>query len=427
VNQLYKYRQNFFAFGLDYISFASAMAFLNLNTILPTFVSRMGASTALVGFFSTALMVAWALPQAPAGNVTARREKKKPLLMKAVFLGRPVTLIIPAVLLITRADPPWIVLTTILVGFTFFFASDAFASVPWLDLLGRVFPAERRGRVISIWQVGKAISVLGISVLVGYLLGASGPAFPTNYVWIFSGVALCLGVSTVALLFLHEPPVPDDEPATTHIPWREFGRHLHSIWQHDSRFRLLAVARITFSLSAMSFPFYVLYATNTLNLPDATIGIFIFAQTVGASLASIILGRMADKHGAQRVIIIGTIIATTAPLLALGFALGGLNLRWLYVWIYACIGLADNLIMLGYFNYMFDIIPAGQRPIYMGAFNAIGAIGVLGPTIAGWLIGLTSYALLFVISLGFGLLTLGMVIRLPRVRGTVKPAIIDQI
>ena len=102
-----------------------------------------------------------------------------------------------------------------------------------------------------------------------------------------------------------------------------------------------------------------------------------------------------------------------------------MNLRWLYVWIYVCIGLADNLIMLGYLNYMFDIIPAGQRPIYMGAFNAIGAIGVLGPSIAGWLLGLTSYAVLFAISLGFGLLTLGLAIRLPRVRGIVEPVATD--
>ena len=425
MTQPYKQRRNFFAFGFDYISFASALAFLNLNTILPTFVSRMGLSTALVGLLSTILMVAWALPQAPAGNIAARQEKKKPLLMKAVLLGRPVTLAIPAILLITHADPPWIILATILIGFTFFFASDAFASVPWLDLLGRAFPAERRGQVISMWQVGKAVAVLGISALVSYLLGASGPPFPTNYVWIFGGVTLCLGISTVAILFLYEPPVPENEPATTHIPWRDFGRHLHNIWRQDSRFRLLAVARITFSLSAMSFPFYVLYATNTLYIPDATIGVFIFAQTVGASLASVILGRMADQHGAQRVIIIGTIIATTAPLLALGFSLGGLNLRWLYVWIYVCIGLADNLIMLGYLNYMFDIIPAGQRPIYMGAFNAIGAIGVLGPSIAGWLLGLTSYAVLFAISLGFGLLTLGLAIRLPRVRGIVKSVVTD--
>lgn len=420
MNQGYKQNRNFLAFGLDYVSFASALAFLNLNTILPTFVSRMGAPATLVGLFSTVLMVAWALPQAAAGNVTARQETKKPLLLRAVFLGRPVTLTIPLVLLITRADPPWIILMTILVGFALFFASDAFASVPWLDLLGRAFPAERRGRVISMWQVGKAVSVLGISALVGYLLGTDGPTFPANYVWIFSGVALCLGISTLAILFIFEPPVPDDEPPTTLIPWREFAAHLHAIWKTDSRFRLLSVARVTFSLSSMAFPFYVLYATDTLRIPDATIGIFIFAQTVGASLASIILGRMADQHGAQRVIIIGTIVAASAPLLALVFALGGLSVRSLYVWIYVCIGLADNLVMLGYLNYLFDIVPAGQRPIYMGTFNTIGSIGVLGPSIAGWLLGLTSYAVLFAVSLGFGLLTLALATRIPRVRGVLE-------
>jgi MFS family permease len=172
----------------------------------------------------------------------------------------------------------------------------------------------------------------------------------------------------------------------------------------------------------MSFPFYVLYATDTLAVPDQTIGVFIFAQTVGASLASLFLGRLADRQGAQRVIVVGTIVAITAPILALAFALGGLTLRWAYVWIYICIGLVDNLIMLGYLNYLLDIAPPGQRTIYMGTFSAIGAIGVLGPTIAGWLLGLTSYSFLFAISLGFGLLTLAVMARLPRVRDNTPAA-----
>lgn len=417
MKQSHRQNHNFIAFGIDYISFASALAFLNLNTILPTFVSRMGAAPTLVGLITTTLMVAWSLPQVLAGNIAARQEKKKPLLLKAALIGRPVTLTIPIVLLLTQADPPWLMLVTILVGFSFFFASDAFAAVPWLDLLGRAFPAESRGRMISLWQVGKAITVLGISALVGFLLSPSGPVFPMNYVWIFGGVVLGLLGSTIGLFLIYEPPVPENEPATTHIPWREFGRHLGTILRQDSRFRRLTLGRVAFTLSSMSFPFYVLYATDTLAVPDQTIGVFIFAQTVGASLASLILGRLADRQGAQRVIVIGTVISLTAPVLALGFALGGLAIRWTYVWIYICIGLADNLIMLGYINYLLDIAPPGQRTIYMGTFSTIGAIGVLGPTIAGWLLGLTSFGVLFAISLGFGLLTLAIMIRLPRVRG----------
>jgi MFS family permease len=175
----------------------------------------------------------------------------------------------------------------------------------------------------------------------------------------------------------------------------------------------------------MAFPFYILYATEKLHFTEQVIGVFIVAQTGGVLVAGLVLGRVADRHGAQRAIQIGALLALTAPILALTIAFAGQNvagiLRNAYAWIYICIGLADNLIMLGYLNYTIDITPPGQRAIYMGIFNALATIGVLGPTIAGWLLSRTSYPVLFGVTLAIGTAALALAFSLPASRELAQP------
>lgn len=412
-------RRNLYAFAGDYIAFAVAMGFLSMNIILPAFAAELGASSTLVGTLVTVLAVAWGLPQVFIGNVAARFEHKKPMLVKAALIGRPFTLIVPIVIVLTKAQPAGLVLMVIMAAYSIFFMSDAFASVGWMHLMSRVFPPERRGSVISRWQLGKAVGLLGVSALVGVILGEHGPAFPFNYLWVYVGVSVCLLGSTISLFFIDEP-APEADEAEAPVPWKELGRHLSQLWKADLRFRRLTITRVLFSLSTMAFPFYVIYATDELHFSAGTAGLFILAQTVGASLASILLGRMADQRGAQRAIQIGGLIAMSAPVIALIFVFaGGLAdgpLRFAFAWIYVCMGLADNLMMLGYFNYLFDVTPKNQRSMTMGAFNALSTIGVLGPIIAGWLLQLTSFAVLFVVVLMFALAAQVLAVRLPPAR-----------
>ncbi len=421
-----KKTRNFIAFGTDYVFFASALAFMGLNTILPSFANQLGASPTLVGSIVTVLLISWCIPQLVAGNLAARFERKKSLLVRMVFAGRPFTLLVPLIVILTQARPAWLNLLVILAAMAIFFGTDAFAAVPWYELLGRAFPADERGRIISIWQVGKAVMLFGLAILTGWILSGQGPSFPYNYALLFWGGVVCLGISAIGITGIYESPPPEDEPAATYVAWRSFGTYLLRLWQEDPRFRQLVLARVLFSYSTMAFPFYVLYATDELLMSPQTIGAFIFAQTAGASLSSLILGRVADRWGAQRVIQIGTSVAITAPILALALTLAQdsltVFLTYIYIWVYVCIGLTENMMMLGYMNYLFDIIPSGKRAMYMGTFNALTSIGVLAPTVAGWLLGQTSYGVLFGVALIFGIITLTLVSRLPLARDLHPPS-----
>jgi len=404
-----KHKQNLIAFGIDYIAFGLALGAMNLNTVLPAFAAELGASTRMIGILLTVLYLAWGLPQVIAANITARLEKKKPFLLKVVLLSRPVTLAVPIVIFLTHGTPVWLNLLVVLLAFATFFLTDAFAAVPWFDMLARAFHEDTRGRVMSVWQIITAFSMLGISALIGFILGDSGPGFPENYAYLFLTASCLLIISSIGMLAIHEVTDQKGEPETTYIPWKDYGQHVLRLWKEDERLRQIVIARVLFSLSGMAFPFYVLYATDALQFSGQVIGLFVLATTVGGSISSFLLGRVADKYGAQRTIQIGSVLMVSMPILAILFTLLNGNIggvRYVYVWIYVCMGMGDALVMIGHYNYVFDIATPGHRPIYVGTYGALISIGVLGPVFAGWLVSVTSYRVLFIVSLVAGLVGL---------------------
>ena len=178
----------------------------------------------------------------------------------------------------------------------------------------------------------------------------------------------------------------------------------------------------------MASPFYVLYATEKMGLPDPIIALFILAQTAGSLLGSLVLGRIADRHGARRAIQASLLATTLAPVLALGLSLvhsAASAVHILFFLIYVVIGLIENIGLLGFLNYILDASPAGQRSIYLGTSNTIASLGVIGPVFAGWLLGLTSYPALFVVTTVFaaGAFLLGL--RLPIVRIALPPIVLS--
>ena len=70
----------------------------------------------------------------------------------------------------------------------------------------------------------------------------------------------------------------------------------------------------------------------------------------------------------------------------------------IYAWVFLVIGAVANCTMLGYFNYVMELAPAGQRSTYIGLFNTIGGALVILPTAGGWLLQTTSYGVLFALT-----------------------------
>jgi len=419
MSEQYPYqRRNTFAFGLDYVAFVVGINFISPTTVLPAFLARLGASTVVIGLLVTVFHLSAEFPQIVAGNAIARRPLKKPILVRMALVGRPVIALLAILLFVTNGSPAWAATLGVFVALAVLFVTDSFAAIAWMDILGRAFPAEKRGGIMAGWQIVKGVAVLGVAVLVQQILSNPTLAFPRNYALLFAAGFGGLVVSAIAMSGIKELPPPIDEPATTHIAWRDFGPHVVSILR-DANLRQVTLVRVLLALGTMASPFYVLYATDKLGLPEPVIALFILAQTAGSLFGSLLLGRIADRHGARRAIQASLLITTLAPMLALGIS--GLQLstdvaRPVLFLIYVVIGVAENVGLLGFLNYILDASPAGQRSIYLGTSNTIASLGVIGPVFAGWLLGISSYPVLFIVTLVFAAAALLLGLRLPVVR-----------
>jgi hypothetical protein len=179
----------------------------------------------------------------------------------------------------------------------------------------------------------------------------------------------------------------------------------------------MILVRLLAGFDGLAMGFYILFATRELGLPPATVGLFTAAQTVGRIVAAVGLGALCERAGSHRVVQVATLVSLTAPLVGLGLLWGGAGESTATVavcaWIFVVIGVSINARMLGFFNYVLELAPAGERPNYIGLFNTISGPLVLLPAIGGWLLQTTSYGVLFAVTAGMLIAAHGLSLGLP--------------
>jgi MFS-type transporter involved in bile tolerance (Atg22 family) len=177
---------------------------------------------------------------------------------------------------------------------------------------------------------------------------------------------------------------------------------LRKTLREDRAFARIIGIRLLSGCDGLALGFYILFATRELGLPPETVGLFTAAQTAGRIVASIVLGAVAERLGSHRVVQVATALSLSAPLMGLALIITGPGASALaaalLAWVFIAIGVTLNASMLGYYNYVLELAPAGQRPTYIGLLNTISGLLVVLPTLGGWLLRSTSYTVLFALT-----------------------------
>ena len=400
--------RNFIAFMLESIFLATAFSFMNIYIVLPSFAENLTNKAILVGLVTTIMELSLNLPQVFTGNLVAGYKRKKPIILISGFLGRPAFLLLALVIAITDGQPTWLSLITLYVSLILFFGADSIIYVALMDILKRSFPRKKRGGYMSIWRIAADVAKLGAALVVSRIFANQALKFPDNYQILFTFGGSILAISLLSLLLIHENP-EDNEPKETQIPWNEFLSGMIKLWKENIQLRRITLVRLFSWFTVMAVPFYVVYATNQLEMPQAFLGSFILTQSISAPLLSPLVGHLINKRGGRWVSQLGALINLIAPITALIFSIGHFTERnlphRLFLIIYICIGQLSN-IEIANTNFVFDIAPKGQTSIYYGFFNSISSIGLVAPLLAGWIIEISSFQILFVTALLFGILSL---------------------
>jgi len=389
-------RWNSIAFLIDYATFGAAFALVSVETVVPSLADQLTGSALVIGLVSTVFNAAWLLPQLAVAHAIKDKPSKKPYILPGI-IGRGVALLLVTLALwlgLTRH--PVAMLGAIFLYLALFAVSDGVVAVSWFDILARTVPVKSRGRLLGIGQALSGLAGVGAGVLIGRILGAPGISFPTNYALLFTVAAVLLVPSSVAIMLLRESP---SEPVAQDGEAAEKGNWF-KLLADDRAFRRVIICRILVAMVGLTSPFYVVHASAVLRLPSQIIGAFVVAQTLGGLIASLAFGSLAARKGPLIVIRIGSALAALGPLLALLADLAGGGLMAIaYPAVFVASGAANSIWTLGFFNYVLEIAPDDLRPVYVGAGNTIMGIMTLRTVFGGWLLGSTSYAALFAVTI----------------------------
>lgn len=412
------YQRNFWCLAMDYCFFGVGVTFVSTNTVLPGFLTTLGASSAFIGLVSSLQSASWLLPQLLAARYVASQSRKKPFILWPAAAGRSLLFVLAVLIWAMGARNASLVAIVVAVVTVGFWVGDGLASVPWFDLLSNMIPPRRRGRLTGVGQALSGTLGFAAGFLVEWLLSDRGPAFPNNYAALYLLGFVMLVLSFAAIAFAAEIPGTPKEKTPT---WREYVPQLWRVFKQDRVFRRFILVRQLSGLGMLSIPFYMPYALEQLDLPAQVAGRYTSIGVVGSILAAVLLGWLNEHYGSKRVILVGLTLGVLIPSSALLLPMiltDPASLAWGYSLVFLLLSAMMGSMMPGWMTYMLEWAPEEERPTYVGLTNTLNGISPLFSTLGGLILQWSGkdYRLLFALTLAGLVLTWPLSLRLPEPR-----------
>ncbi len=416
------YRRNLIALICDSSLFSMAMAFVGTTTVLPAFLATLTDSELMIGIGSGITRGAWLLPQLLVAGVVTRLTYRKPLIVGAAWVSRPLLPLMALIVWRLSADAPGITLALVLTCLFVLFTADAVVSVPWFDHLARTISPRKRGMVVGGGQVIGGLGGIAAGALVRYVLSENSPwGYPENYAIVFGVGGALLMLSAVAISFISNPECRRD-PTETPPSLGQTLASLPTLLAEDRPFRRLVAVQLLAGFVGVASAFYVLYGQRVLGFGEGETGLFVSAQVAGSVTAGLLLGYIQNRWGPLIHVRIQIIVAMLPPGLALlagpAAALSPAAVRGVFLALYFALGVYFGGLSWPFFNWILEYAQETRRPLYIGLMNTLGAITMLAPVLGGWVVSVLSYPAVFALAIAFALLALGLSVGLPSTRSS---------
>jgi MFS family permease len=349
-------------------------------TFMINYLYMLMQSATLTATLGTLNMVASALGQNLLwGRISDRYKLRTKLIMTGESIAGFAYIIVFIIhKSIIQTGEPFLAGLAIIFGLSILEFFWSMSDVGWAALLTDVTTPEIRGRIVGalnfIASLGRMVGIL----FAGFLY-ADGEGFENGTIFYIVTILLFIGAAMMALMSRHTIV---KSIAQKNLSVKEKEEHEGQFGENEKKYHWFLASLIIIILGAASInQIFLLFIKlpNGLNASDPEMSLILSAWTIGGMIANIVLGRLADKVGRNKVMFLGLIIAAitpllygvalTVPLMALIYGLNGVSF-----WTSQTVGFA----IAG------DIIPEHKRGRLLSRYNAVMAIG-WGP--AGFLVG----------------------------------------
>ena len=388
-------RYNFTVNMLDGGFFGFALGFASFITIIPLFVSRMTDSALLIGLVPAIHSAGWQLPQLLSADQLSRAKRfKHPTLMATIhervpFLGLAAIAWFLPKLGIQIALP----LTFILLIWQGL--GGGFAANPWVNLISKVIPPNLHGTFFGAQMAAfTGLEAIG-AILAGLVLDRMDG--PLDFTICFLAATLALIISYTFVALTREPDT--HHQASEGLPpnfWQISGHILRA----NRNFVIFLGVRSLSQFATMALSFYTIYAVWHFGVSEFTAGVMTTTFLVANILASLLMGRLADRWSPRIVMSLGGLGTTFSALIAMLAPSAG----WFYLaLVFASMGIvATWTIPIPLTNQFGN---EKERPFYIGLSNTFTApAAILAPILGGWLADAIGFQATFLVSVISGVL-----------------------
>ncbi len=392
IAERYKTR-NFWLGVANGIIFNASGAFLNANTILPRFVSRLTDSSFLVGTAAALHQVGWFVPQLFVAAATAHKPKHKPFYVGAAFFRLFVFTCLLASFFFSSYQKPEQVLLLFFLFYGLYALGGGFAGVAFMEIVSKTVPPERRG---SFWGLRMSIGGLlaaGFGRLVAEILNDN--PFPQNFELLFLLAFFFIFAGLFSFVWVKEPELPNRLPQ---VPYWQRIRETVMLLKTDPHFFRLYSTRLLIGAYMLAAPFYVIFARRELEFSVAYAGLFVSAEVLGLAVSNLWWSALSNR-GRDGLVLLGSAALTLfAPVWAL--LSGWLDFGpFLYAFIFFALGATESGLTVGYLNHLLKIAPESQRTLYIGLLHTLLFPILFLPGLGGLILEGVSYGGLFLVSI----------------------------
>jgi len=347
------------------------------ESYLSAFALLLQASALQIGLLSALPQLVGTWAQLLSVKALNRFQRRKALILTGAAGQAALWLPLLTLPVLFPEQGPWLLIACAVA----YFAMGHFAIPPWNSLITDLVDPNSRG--IYFARRARRMAVTSFLALCGaglVLHSAETWKAPwAGFAVIFLGAAISRAISARYLARLDESAAPVTREAEFRL-W-DFLRHAQS-----ANFkRFLVFSGLMHVCVLIAGPYFVIYMLRDLHFTYLQYAAWLAAQVLGQFLTLKPWGRLGDRYGYKKVLVITGLMVPFLPMLYLLSA----NFYFLIV-VNFLAGISWAGFALGLQNYVFDAVQAEDRAKGVAVWNTVNAMGwFVGAMLGGWLATVT--------------------------------------
>jgi MFS family permease len=270
-------------------------------------------------------------------------------------------------------------------------------------LLGKVIPVQMRGRLQAWRNMTGGLIAAGLSYFAGrYLVETNllGNGYGATFMLAF--VLTSLGLTALHLL-MREPEPPTVRPQ---MALQERVREFPALLRVNPGLRTFLIAQIFAVAGRIATPFYVLYASKSIAITGANLGLLSLAYLGADTIANLVWGYTGDRVGFRAILIAALVIWSSSTILLLY----GTGYAPLFV-AFCGLGAAQSGYLMSVSTMVLEFGPRDDMAMRLAlSTTAEGIMAATGPLLGGIMATALGYTALFGTSVACQVIALGLLV-----------------